>query len=85
MSATTSEYCPSLKELKKKLNLEMTEDIAYAQYTVNELLILELKKPSRIGHTKGYFNFLNKIMAFKTKNADVSILLYICLIHRKHP
>jgi hypothetical protein len=43
MNKTKNEYCLSLRDLKEKLNIEMTEDMLYGHFTVNELLIIELK------------------------------------------
>ena len=84
MNSTTSEQRLSLRQLKEKLNLEMYEDMFYGLFNVNELLINELKKPNRMLHKKGYFNFIHKLTSYKTKNVDVSIILYMYLIHRKY-
>jgi hypothetical protein len=78
MIKNKNEYCLSLRELKEKLNVEMTEDILYGHFTVSELLVIELKKHNRmLVHNNGYVNFLNKITSYKTKNVDVSIILYM--------
>lgn len=81
MNKTKNEYCLSLRDLKEKLNVEMTDDMLYEHFTVHELLIIELKKQNKLQLNKnGYVNFLNKITSYKTKNVDVSIILYMWFI-----
>ena len=59
----------------------MKNDMLYEHFTVHELLIIELKKQNKLQLNKnGYVNFLNKITSYKTKNVDVSIILYMWFI-----